>query len=440
MPTLARPAPAPLPMSSRAAPAPAPTTATARAPAPAPARDSFVTAMRSAQMKQWLSKATPGNRGDSASTLQTLTKERITSVAKAVFSSLWRVDAPQGRGAPSYEYKERVRASGICERAFLQQYDMATPPTGEGGIEVKNKMREQVHSWWNSSAAAADLREENAWGTDGTVAVGKRQKQSVPAAGAAAATQGGQVHEEGLMTEGYGQTEHERADDETLRYGYRDPSIDILRRSYLHVWSTKGQHSAWRGWKEHTVKCQEASIEPLPERTFYNWKKMEQAAFQAAAENDQRLPFLSRPIRHQSQVSGLLYQLKADRALVRSTMPKTEPSLKTKEGRPFQFAPEWYKDLQEMCEDSLDLLGFGPELVLAYATDVYGRKMLLGDEEAAMYTPSLEWAYWFMRNKLGLRLRKIVGAPVSPEVNAVQHIALSLIACSDPLLCFYILY
>jgi len=29
-------------------------------------------------MKQWLSKATPGNRGDSASTLQTLTKERIT--------------------------------------------------------------------------------------------------------------------------------------------------------------------------------------------------------------------------------------------------------------------------------------------------------------------------------------------------------------------------
>ena len=71
----------------------------------------------------------------------------------------------------------------------------------------------------------------------------------------------------------------------------------------------------------------------------------------------------------------------------------------------------------KMCNDSLDLLGFGPELVLAFATSIYGRKMELSHEEASMYTPSIQWAYWFMRTKLSLRLRKIVGAPVPPEVS-----------------------
>ena len=73
----------------------------------------------------------------------------------------------------------------------------------------------------------------------------------------------------------------------------------------------------------------------------------------------------------------------------------------------------------KMCNDSLDLLGFGPELVLAFATSIYGRKMELSHEEASMYTPSIQWAYWFMRTKLSLRLRKIVGAPVPPEVSQI---------------------
>ena len=63
-----------------------------------------------------------------------------------------------------------------------------------------------------------------------------------------------------------------------------------------------------------------------------------------------------------------------------------------------------------MCNSSLDMLGFGPEMVLALATDVYARKMLIDVKDTLLYTPSQSWAYWFMRNKLGLHLRKIVGA------------------------------
>ena len=77
-----------------------------------------------------------------------------------------------------------------------------------------------------------------------------------------------------------------------------------------------------------------------------------------------------------------------------------------------------------MCNASLDMLGFGPEMVLAFATDIYATKMLIDDKDAPMYTPSQSWAYWFMRKKLRLRLRKIVGAPVTPEVRNLSRFCL----------------
>ena len=137
-----------------------------------------------------------------------------------------------------------------------------------------------------------------------------------------------------------------------------------------------------------------------------------------------RLLFLSRPIRRQSQFSDFHNQLADDRSYVRGTMVDKEPVLRTINGRSFAFSPEWYPDLVKMCNASLDMLGFGPEMVLALATDVYARKMLIDVQDTLLYTPSQSWAYWFMRNKLGLRLRKIVGAPVTPEVRNVSRVCL----------------
>ncbi len=41
---------------------------------------------------------------------------------------------------------------------------------------------------------------------------------------------------------------------------------------------------------------------------------------------------------------------------------------------------------------SSDMRGFCPEMVLALATDIYGRNMLIDDKDTPMYTPSQSWA------------------------------------------------
>ena len=122
------------------------------------------------------------------------------------------------------------------------------------------------------------------------------------------------------------------AEAETVKYGYKDPSIDLLRRSYFHIWGKSGQHIGWRSFAQHKEKCIAADINPLPERTFYRWRSEEENAFKRSAEFDASLHFLSRPIRHQSQISGFRNQLAQDRAYVRGTVVDKEPVFLTNHG------------------------------------------------------------------------------------------------------------
>ena len=125
---------------------------------------------RSIMMKKWLQTAKPDDRGESLRALQEVSKERITSVANQYFTNLWGVGGSQGRGAPSIEYRDRQKAKEQCVKIFVEKYDTVTAPSGEGQA-VRKQMTVQVEEWWNSSDVAASLREENAWGADGTVAV-----------------------------------------------------------------------------------------------------------------------------------------------------------------------------------------------------------------------------------------------------------------------------
>ena len=79
-------------------------------------------------------------------------------------------------------------------------------------------MKVQVHEWWNSSEQATSLRKDNRWGADSTVAVPGRRKPCLPPGGCAA-------------PEHYEQTAKVCADvdEETVKYGYKDPSLDLLR-------------------------------------------------------------------------------------------------------------------------------------------------------------------------------------------------------------------
>ena len=43
-------------------------------------------------------------------------------------------------------------------------------------------------------------------------------------------------------------------EDEYRRYDYKYPVIQLLLRSYMHIWGTKGEHIGWRNYKECHVK------------------------------------------------------------------------------------------------------------------------------------------------------------------------------------------
>jgi hypothetical protein len=143
---------------------------------------------RSIMMQKWLQTAKSDDRGESLRALQEVWKERITSVANQYFTNLWGVREKQGRGAPSIEYRDRQKAKEQCVKTFLEKYDTVTAPSGEGQV-VRKQITAQVEQWWDSSDVAASLREKNAWGADGTVAVVGKRKKYVATGGSAEPTE-----------------------------------------------------------------------------------------------------------------------------------------------------------------------------------------------------------------------------------------------------------
>jgi hypothetical protein len=72
-----------------------------------------------------------------------------------------------------------------------------------------------------------------------------------------------------------------------------------------------------------------------------------------------------------------------------------EPVLQSKHkrgGRVFRILPEWYQQLKDRCLEVIKLPGFGGSMVACFAAQMYGEKM---DTESLMYTPSVEWVFWF---------------------------------------------
>ena len=81
-----------------------------------------------------------------------------------------------------------------------------------------------------------------------------------------------QVVGEGAGGDGKQQAE----EDEYRRYGYKDPSIQLLHRSYMHVWGkTKGEHIGWRNYKEWTERCEDVDIPGPPETSIRRGRNTE---------------------------------------------------------------------------------------------------------------------------------------------------------------------
>ena len=97
---------------------------------------------------------------------------------------------------------------------------------------VKNNRRALVEQWWHCSAGAQELRVANKWsaGLKPTVFHKALQVNSETAAEGVG---------EGTGEDGAAQVD----EDEHRRYDYKDPVIQLLHRSYMYIWGTKGNIS-----------------------------------------------------------------------------------------------------------------------------------------------------------------------------------------------------
>jgi hypothetical protein len=67
---------------------------------------------------------------------------------------------------------------------------------------------------------------------------------------------------------------------------------------------------------------------------------IEKTAHAKPKPGDEQLDFLHRPIRHQSQISGFLERVRADRVQAQNTIQTTEPVLTDKNGCPAEKREE----------------------------------------------------------------------------------------------------
>ena len=105
---------------------------------------------------------------------------------------------------------------------------------------VKSNRRTLVEQWWYcSSGGAEELRVTNEWSAGLKPTVFHKAMQVNSEAAAEGVGEG---------TGGDGKTQAD--EDEHRRYDYKDPVIQALCRSYMHIWGTNGEHIGCRKYKD----------------------------------------------------------------------------------------------------------------------------------------------------------------------------------------------
>ena len=101
-------------------------------------------------MRAWLKTATSGQKGQtrgSALARVADVREESKETVRCSFNDLWRLNQDRGRGAPSKEYLERVRARDLLVTSYVVSYDVSSNPTvveGESIESVKKNRRALV--------------------------------------------------------------------------------------------------------------------------------------------------------------------------------------------------------------------------------------------------------------------------------------------------------
>ena len=172
------------------------------------------------------------------------------------------------------------------------------------------------------------------------------------------------------------------------QYDGANDTFMAVANAYMHVWARDGSHVDWRSVADLQNKLDEGLNHRVPASTAARWLKAERDRYAAGGG-----------VRTKPDLAELLKKTKAAKQPEAEDLPVTEEPPQT------CFPHHLYAELEMRCNELVDVAGFGPDLVVALASQVYHEN--LAEPDGTVWNVSLEWAYWFMRKELGLVVRRI---------------------------------
>jgi hypothetical protein len=97
-------------------------------------------------------------------------------------------------------------------------------------------------------------------------------------------------------------------------------------------------------------------------------------------------------------LAALLSSVKLEEKQLKELLVEEEPEQQDSLGSPFTFQPAWYPELKLRCESIKRVMGFGPNVVAAFASAVHAQQLDIPLAEA--WVPSKDWCYWFMHKQI----------------------------------------
>ena len=194
------------------------------------------------------------------------------------------------------------------------------------------------------------------------------------------------------------------AAQEQQRHQYRNDDVKLLYQSLMHVWAADGAHIGWYTVDQFVELLAQQLGHTVARSTAGDWLAREKKAFNA---KNVGLPSRMHALLEKPDVPRMMGELRAARAEVHAM--DLEPA---DAGR----LATWYDELIIKVKPFLPLPGFGPHVVCTLGQQLYAEKT--ADEE---WEPSDSWARWFMKNKMGLALRRVTGSAVTPAAAQKQE-------------------
>lgn len=188
-------------------------------------------------------------------------------------------------------------------------------------------------------------------------------------------------------------------------YDGANPTFMLIMRAWMHRWKKDGSHLGFRTTQRLVNKVNDVFFHTIPYSNASRWLRHETSEYKAG-----------RGMRSKPNLADAIKTVRAS--------PEDDESIIVDEPTQTIFKQHLIPKLICRCQDLISIDGFGPDIVTAFATQVYCEE--LGDAvDDASWEPSLQWCYWFMRHHLNLARRRITShcaaSPAQVELQRRLH-------------------